>query len=330
MDEKKDVVIPEIKQLKILDQVFSKEEIVNTLNDIERLGREMEVGGQTSYQNKFFVLNPVEFPEGTSGKSRQAVFESAVRVDVLKGNLFEYKKMCGEMKILNARMIRAQKKYDEAVKNGDEADILEAEGEVEILTSEIRQKELALENVQAKSKHVLRSIVDFYNEYQVNEKLCNDLGFDTAKDWNKLEVEDHYWRSVNSRKVQKAAAYAALGMNQQLGDSLPLQNNLNVQEIAFVRDKTLQELGVLPSGTSSTQPNSNVPDVVQRGGPSTKASINKDKDIWELSLNNKDIIRNIECPHKQGNECAFRPKVRGICSHTYCIHLGLAIQPTKG
>jgi len=327
MDEKKDVVIPEIKQLQILDQVFSKEEIVNTLNDIERLGREMEVGGQTSYQNKFFVLNPVEFPEGTSGKSRQAVFESAVRVDVLKGNLFEYKKMCGEMKILNAKMIRAQKKYDEAVKSGEEADILEAEGEIEILTSEIRQKELALENVQAKSKHVLRSIVDFYNEYQVNEQLCNELGFETSKDWNKLEVEDHYWRSVNNRKVQKAAAYAALGMNQQLGDSLPLQNNLNVQEIAFVRDKTLQELGVPIAGPQGQQAieasSSGIPEVVRRGGPSVPP---QSKDVWELTLNKKDIIMSTECPHKQGNECAFRPKIRGLCSHTYCIHLGLAIQ----
>jgi hypothetical protein len=320
VDEKKDVIIPEIKQLQILDQAFSKTEIIDVLNDIESLGRQMEVGGQTSYQNKFFVLNPVEFPEGTSGKSRQAIFEGAVRVDVLKGNLFEYKKMLGEMKILQAKMIRANKKLVNANSTKIEEDILEAEGEMDILISETRQKELALENVQAKSKHVLRSIIDFYGEYKVNEELCNKLGFVTAENWNTLEVEDHYWKTVNSRKVQKAAAYAALGMNQQLGDSLPLQNSLDVQEVAMIRDTTLQQLGVVPptqGGPAITD--QSIPETVDRGiGVALKST------EWVLTLKDGTLVPSSSCEFKVGGQCNFRPTIKSVCTIANCRSLGLA------
>lgn len=320
VEEKKDVAIPEIKQLQILDQVFSKGEIIDVLNDIESLGRQMEVGGQTSYQNKFFVLNPVEFPEGTSGKSRQAIFESAVRVDVLKGNLFEYKKMLGEMKILRAKMFRAEKKLEEVTKNGDIADVMEAEGEMDILTAEIRQKELALENLQAKSKHVLRSIIDFYGEYKTNEEICNNLGFITADHWNTLEVEDHYWKTVNARKVQKAASYAALGMNQQLGDSLPLQNNLDVKEVAMIRDTTLQQLGAIPQAgaPAAAITSQGVPNTVDRGTGSELKSTE-----WVLSLKDGTLVPSSSCEFKVGGQCNFRPTIKSVCTLANCKSLGL-------
>ena len=240
----------EIIEFSKLDKEFSTEEALKILDEVERLGRELEVGGQTSYQNKFFVLNPVEFPQGTSGKSRQAIFEGAVRVDQLKGSLADLYKTEGEIKVCQARILRAQRK----MRNDDEADQLEGEGELIIAETELKQKERALEGIRSKAKHMLRCTFDFYGEFVKNEVDCEKLGFN-VHDWNKLEVEDHYWRSVNDMKVAKAASYAALGMNQQTGDSLPFQHNLNIGRVLEVRDSVMKSLAPpqnTPPGSGET------------------------------------------------------------------------------
>ena len=233
MTEKNLVVTEFVK----LDKDALTAEAIEILETIEKLGRELEVGGQTSYQNKFFVLNPVEFPQGTSGKSRQAIFEGAVRVDQLKGCLGDLYKTEGEIKVCQARIIRAQRKMGSA----DEADKLEGEGELIIAETELKQKEMALDGIRGRAKHMLRCVFDFYGEFVKNEVDCEKLGF-TVHDWNKLEVEDHYWRSVNDMKIAKAATYAALGMNQQTGDSLPFQHNLNIGRVLEVRDGVMKSL----------------------------------------------------------------------------------------
>ena len=237
-EENKELIpTPEIDQFGELNKKLANEEIRETLKKIEIISRKMEVGQQTSYQNRFFVLNPVEFPEGTSGKSRQAIFEAAVRIDVLKGHLFEHKKINGEMKTIEAKLMRAKKKLN----SDDEADKLEAEGEIIIAEAEYRQKELSLEAIESKANNILRQIDDFWDEFNKNEELCMKRGFN-YENWNNLEVEDDYWNTVNDRKIQKAAAYSLLGMGQQLGDSLPLQNNLDPSRVEFVKQKTIERI----------------------------------------------------------------------------------------
>lgn len=317
MSENKELVpTPEIDQLGQLNERLSNEDIRNTLKKIELISRKMEVGQQTSYQNKFFVLNPVEFPEGTSGKSRQAIFEAAVRVDVLKGHLFEHKKINGEMKIIEARLLRAKKKLE----GGDEADRLEAEGEIIIAEAEYRQKELSLESIEAKANQVLRQINDFYEEFIVNEELCQKRGFNYEL-WNTMEVENDYWNTVNDRKIQKAAAYSMLGMGQQLGDSLPLQNNLDPNRIEFVKNTTVENIkGMLgtPDQSTGQEPNNN--EIEDK----SKETI----ETWTVSIpggatfnagNNGELCM---CRDSSGI-CHYRSNLPGKCTKRYCASLGL-------
>jgi len=227
----------EIKQFEYFGEQFTNKEVLDVLLKIDGIAKDMEVGGQTSYQNKFFVLNPVEFPEGTSGKSRQAAFEASVRVDNLKSLLFEYKAAMAEKKIIEARIMRAERK----LQMEDPIDRLEGEGELELAELDMRKKDLSITAMMARSKHILRSVFDFYTEFENNEKICEQRGFN-YRAWNKLEVEHDYWAAVNDRKVQKAMAYAKLGMSQQLGDSLPFQNSLNIERIEKVKGLTSEAI----------------------------------------------------------------------------------------
>lgn len=300
----------EIRQLDILGEKFTEEEILETLETIDSISKQMEVGGQTTFQNKFFVLNPIEFPEGTSGKSRQAIFEAAVRVDVLKGHLFDYKKTQGEMKIIYARILRAKKKLT----CEDEIETLEAEGELEIAQAEYRQKEIALENLKAKSIHVLRSIYDFWGEFNINEELCKKIGFEW-KDWNKLEVEEHYWTTVNDRKVQKAATYSALGMSQQLGDSLPLQNHLevNLNRVEHVKKKSMEEISRQMEGNNQITSDNNQQKIEQ---------IENNKS-WIVSLPDGTMSASENCTYCDNGICKYKKPIIGKCSERYCFSLGL-------
>jgi hypothetical protein len=314
------VVIPEIDQLGELNEKLSNEEIKNTLKEIESIAKIIEVGQQTSYQNKLFVLNPVEFPEGTSGKSRQAIFEAAVRVDVLKGHLFEHKKINGEMKIIEAKLMRSKSKLSKAkdylCQTGDtsyEADMVEAEGEIIIAEAEYRQKELSLEAIESKANQVLRQINDFYEEFNINEELCKKRGFDYSN-WNQMEVENDYWNTVNDRKIQKAAAYSMLGMGQQLGDSLPLQNNLDPNRIEFVKRKTIENVKAITE--SATKPQE------------TPKEIESEEEIWMVKIPNENEIWNsgIEgknCFFNRDGFCNYRDPFRGKCSKAYCLSIGL-------
>ncbi len=230
--------IREMKDLELLDDEFKKEEVMKKLQEITELSKEIEVGGQTSYQNKFFVLNEVEYPDGTSGKSRQAVFEASVRVDSLKGLVFDYHKTQGELKIEKAALIRAEDHLEKSKKKNNEADTLEAEGMVLICMANIRQKELSIEGLKGRTKHLLRSINDFDTEFQKNEELCKAQGF-TVHDWNNIEVEDHYWRTVNDKKIIKAKMYNLAKLSTEQGDSLPLQHKLDVGRVQQI-DKELK------------------------------------------------------------------------------------------
>ena len=314
MSEGKELVpTPEIDQFGELHEKLANPEIIETLKKIELISRKMEVGQQTSYQNKFFVLNPVEFPEGTSGKSRQAIFESAVRVDVLKGHLFEHKKINGEMKIIEAKLIRAKRKMESV----DEADKIEGEGEVIIAEAEYRQKELALQSIEAKANQVLRQINDFYEEFATNEEICEKRGFN-YEHWNSMEVENDYWNTVNDRKIQKAAAYSMLGMGQQLGDSLPLQNNLDPNRIEFVKQKTIENIKAITGSSNQTQETNK--EVEDKSKPEEESWIVHDDkgDSWKSGPNGS------HCQYNENSICVYRESIKGKCSKRYCYSLGLS------
>lgn len=302
MEEKVD----EMKELALLDEEFSKEKIMNMLKELENLGREVEVGGQTSYQNLNFVLNKTEFPEGTSGNSRQAVFEGAVRVDSLKGLVFDYHKELGETKIKQAQIMRAEEKLNNP--KSTPADKLEAEGELQVAKAELRQKELALDGMKFKSKYLLRSINDFYQAYQMNEELCQKRGF-SILDWNKEEVEHDYWTTVNDRKLVKHEAYRLAALSKETGDSLPLQNTLDVRRVKAISDE-VQRVGL-----SSPQP---------------KISSRQMEELptnWTISINGTEAVNVPDgCPYRDGKKCTFRKAIIGMCDYLYCQSLGHVLQ----
>lgn len=212
------------------------------------------------------------------------------------------------MKITKAKMLKAMKKLNEAT---EEFDKLEAEGELEIAQAEYRQKEIALENLKAKSMHVLRSIYDFWGEFKTNEQLCAKLGF-SWEDWNKLEVEEHYWTTVNDRKVQKAATYTALGMSQQLGDSLPLQNHLetNLNRVDYVKKKTMEEL---------TRQMSSKDQIPFNKETETPAQIEEVKN-WLLKTGEGNNL----CKYRGDNgSCNFRPGIPALCTFTFCKSISM-------
>lgn len=314
-EENKELIpTPEIDQFGELNKKLANEEIRETLKKIEIISRKMEVGQQTSYQNRFFVLNPVEFPEGTSGKSRQAIFEAAVRIDVLKGHLFEHKKINGEMKTIEAKLMRAKKKLN----SDDEADKLEAEGEIIIAEAEYRQKELSLEAIESKANNILRQIDDFWDEFNKNEELCMKRGFN-YENWNNLEVEDDYWNTVNDRKIQKAAAYSLLGMGQQLGDSLPLQNNLDPNRVEFIKQKTIEKIQGLIGSSEQVQ---EAPQKIEKrdqkeDDKSWVVELPNDQGAWNSGLNGSS------CKFNKNGSCNYRNPIIGKCSKTYCFSLGL-------
>lgn len=296
------------------------------LDEVATLAREIEVGGQTSYQNKFFVLNPVEYPDGTSGKSRQAIFEGAVRVENIKGQYLEYYKCEGEKKIAEAKILRAQSKIDSVGGKNDAESVatrLEGEGELTIAQAEFRQKELHMAGIASRAKHQLREVVDFYEEYRKNEIECAKKGFD-IHDWNTMEVEDDYWRTVNQRKVEKAMNYLALGFDHQTGDSLPLQHRINVDEIAHIKQRCLLEM----------QRNMGGAPALEGGSPATGETKmiedNTAPTAWTVLLKREDTgedieISNIECPLKDSKNpmiCNAKHPVQGACSFRYCYALG--------
>jgi hypothetical protein len=294
----------EIKQLEKINEDFKKEELLGKLKEVEKLGRELAVGQQTSYQNRFFVLNDTEFPTGTSGKSRQAVFEAAVRVDSLKGLVFEYNKTIGEIKQEKANLMRAEEKLNDP--EASEADKLEAEGKIDVSKAEIRQKEIGLENMHERSKQLLRSMFDFYEEFEKNEEECKKLGF-TCKDWNRLEVEDHYWRTVNDKKVLKSKMYQLAGMSKEQGDSLPLQNRLDVGRVKQLDTAVENEIKRLQE-VPKDQENKNVPNNV---------------DEWVVKINDEHVDHKT-CPHRDGKgRCMFRKDIPGACTFRYCYSLGM-------
>jgi len=299
--------VDEMKDLVLLNDEFKKESLMDKLKEIEDLGRELDVGGQTSYQNTNFVLNETEFPTGTSGKSRQAIFESCVRVDSLKGLVFDYHKTVGEIKIQRAKMLRAEEK----LKNADnKADKIEAEGEFEIARAELRQKELFIDGMKYKSEYLLRSINDFYQNYEKNEVECKKLGF-TVHDWNKMEVEDHYWRTVNDRKVIKHEMYRLAQLSKETGDSLPLQNQMDLGRIKAIGNTLNQEIQQMTNKGIS-----------QIGNDSE----NKDIVNWTINVGGKLINAPDDCPYKREKECTFRKEITGLCEYRYCLSLGHVVQ----
>lgn len=312
-EENKELIpTPEIDQFGELNKKLANEEIRETLKKIEIISRKMEVGQQTSYQNRFFVLNPVEFPEGTSGKSRQAIFEAAVRIDVLKGHLFEHKKINGEMKTIEAKLMRAKKKLN----SDDEADKLEAEGEIIIAEAEYRQKELSLEAIESKANNILRQIDDFWDEFNKNEELCMKRGFN-YENWNNLEVEDDYWNTVNDRKIQKAAAYSLLGMGQQLGDSLPLQNNLDPSRVEFVKQKTIERIQNFIRSEQDKEKFREIEKEDQKKNENWTIELPNNQGKWDSGVNGSS------CKFNKNGSCTYRTPIIGKCSKTYCFSLGL-------
>jgi len=241
--------INEIDDLSFLDQEFSNDQVMDKIYKIDKLGKEIEIGGQTSYQNKYFVLNETEFPTGTIGKSRQAIFEACVRIDNLKNLVFEYHKTQGEIKIAKAKTIKTKQKLIQAktiakqpsIKTqNEEIDLLIAEGKYEIAIAKLRQKELTVDSLKSKAKHYLRCINDFYTEFEKNEKICKKQFNTSILDWNKEDVENQYWQTVNDKKLIKARLYQKSSLPKELGDGLPLQDNMNFKRIEMI-DKALDE-----------------------------------------------------------------------------------------
>lgn len=318
----------EINELSKINESFKDENLLERLRKIEKLGKELEVGGQTSYQNRKFVLNEVEFPEGTSGKSRQAIFEAAVRVDSLRGLVFDYNKTIGEIKIAKAKVMKAE--HD--IKNAEtEWEKLQAEGEYDVSMTELRQKEQALFGMEQRSKHLLRSIHDFYEEFEINEEKCKQLGFD-CHDWNKMEVEDHYWRTVNDKKIIKQKMYMLGGLSKEGGDSLPLQNNLDVRRVKMIGSAVEEEARRMIESQNKPQQDNPYPRTEGEPGPNRNSGQKMVEEVknWMVETNDKKFLRD-DCPHRTENgKCKFRGEdIVGACTFRYCYSLGLNIKPIE-
>jgi len=317
--EKETKDFDETRDLTLLNDDFKKEDIMNMVTELEDLGRKIEVGGQTSYQNRNFVLNPTEFPEGTVGKSRQAVFEGAVRVDSLKGLVFDYHKTLGEIKKCKAEMMK-----QESIMNNTQSEpweVLEAEGAWEIARAELRQKELAVEGMQHRSKHLLRSIHDFHSAFKENEEITQKRGM-TVLDWNKPEVEHDYWSQVNDRKVIKQLMYQQAALSKEGGDSLPFQNQLDVGRIKSIGNEVNEtmaaRLGYTGSDAHKTDPRA----IPNNGGiPQSEMPAS-----WTINVEGEQISAPNGCPHRNGAKCTFRKVIDGMCDYLYCQSLGNVVQ----
>jgi len=309
----------ETRDLVLLNDDFKKEDIMEMVTELEDLGRKIEVGGQTSYQNRNFVLNPTEFPEGTVGKSRQAVFEGAVRVDSLKGLVFDYHKTLGEIKKCKAEMMR----QEEVMRHPDSspADVLEAEGAWEIARAELRQKELAVDGMQHRSKHLLRSIHDFHSAFKENEEITQKRGMGIL-DWNKPEVEHDYWSQVNDRKVVKQLMYQQAELSKEGGDSLPFQNQLDVGRIKAigteVGNATAARLGYMGPQAHEQDPRA----IPNNGGiPQSEMPAS-----WTILIDGETLPAPNGCPFREGAKCTFRKQIVGMCDYLYCQSLGHVAQ----
>lgn len=216
-----------VKDLALLNDELKDSTLIETLNKIESISREMSVGGMTTFQRKEFVLNPTDYPPGTVEKSRQAIFEASVRVSGIKGSVFDFHKTTGEIDKAKARLMRAQsnlKKLQEMPLTDEvAADLLEAQGEERIARYDLLAKEESLAGLKARSAHQLQEVKDFYEEFQKNEVYTAAKGM-SYKDWNTEKASLDYWGSVQDARIQKAMSYGAAGISQQQGDSLPFQN----------------------------------------------------------------------------------------------------------
>jgi len=323
IDEKDDEEIDETRDLVLLNDDFKKKDIMGMVKELEDLGREIEVGGQTSYQNRNFVLNPTEFPEGTVGKSRQAVFEGAVRVDSLKGLVFDYYKTLGEIKQCKAQMLKQEAIMADPSK--EEWEKLEAEGAWEIARAELRQKDLAVEGMQHRSKHLLRSIHDFHSAFKENEEITEKRGM-SVLDWNKPDVEHDYWSQVNDRKVVKQLMYQQADLSKEGGDSLPFQNQLDVGRVKAIENEvgnaTAARLGHLGPQAHAQDPRS-LPQgqVVEQMAPQNEMPAS-----WTISVEGVDVNAPNGCPVRDGKKCTFRKQITGMCDYLYCQSLGIVQQ----
>jgi len=315
----------ETRDLVLLNDDFKKEDIMGMVKELEDLGRKIEVGGQTSYQNRNFVLNPTEFPEGTVGKSRQAVFEGAVRVDSLKGLVFDYHKTLGEIKKCKAEMMK-----QESIMNNTQSEpweVLEAEGAWEIARAELRQKELAVEGMQHRSKHLLRSIHDFHSAFKENEEITEKRGM-SVLDWNKPDVEHDYWSQVNDRKVIKQLMYQQADLSKEGGDSLPFQNRLDVGRVNAIKNEVGQQAARL--GYLGPQAH----EVDQRSLPQGKVMEQMSQDppqsempaSWTIEVEGVKVNAPNGCPVRDGKKCTFRKQITGMCDYLYCQSLGIVQQ----
>jgi len=209
------------KDLVLLTDELKDEELMNKILEIEKLGKVLRVGSMSSFQKQEFVLNPTEFVPGTTEKSRQSIFESAVRISNLRGGVYDYHKLTAEIKIETAKKLRAEKKLSNAQ---DEADKLEAEGEIQLAEVEIQRKTNELDSLKYKADAWLDDVKDFYVEFLKNEELLKQRG-KSVLDWNTHEEQVRYWSATTEAKLNKQLTYALMGRSTQEGDSLCYQNH---------------------------------------------------------------------------------------------------------
>jgi hypothetical protein len=214
----------ENKDLTLLTEELKDEILMNKILEIEKLGREIRVGQMTTFQKQEFVTNETEYPIGTVERSRQAIFEASVRISNLRGGVYDFHKAQAEIKIEKAKKLRAEAKLAKAA---DEADKLEAEGEIQLAEIDIARKTNELGALKYKADAWLDDVKDFYVTFLKNETVCKEKG-KSILDWNNFDAQIDYWSTVMERKIQKQLSYDLMARTQQQGDSLPFQNNTQV------------------------------------------------------------------------------------------------------
>jgi hypothetical protein len=212
------------KDLILLTDELKDETLLGKILDIEKLGRELGVGGMSTFQRQEFVLNPVEFVQGTTERSRQAIFEASVRISNLRGGVYDFHKANAEIKLNTAKKIRWEKKLLDA---NDVADKMEAEAEIQLLEVEIQRKTAELEALKYKADFWITEVKDFYVSFLKNEEELKKRGV-SVLDWNTHAEQVRYWTETTNAKINKQLSYALMGRSQQEGDSLAMQNHTDV------------------------------------------------------------------------------------------------------
>jgi hypothetical protein len=212
------------KDLTVLTDELKDETLLNKILEIEKLSREIHVGNMSSFQKQRFVLNPTEFVPGTVEKSRQSIFEASVRISNLRGGVYDFHKAQAEIKIQTAKKLRSEKKLATAI---DEADQLEAAGEISLAEIEIQRKQDELEALKYRAGAWLDDIKDFYVSFLQNEALLKERGV-SVLNWNDESEQLRYWHATTEAKLNKQLAYELAGRSQQQGDSICFQNEPNI------------------------------------------------------------------------------------------------------